>query len=324
MIKVPRDPTLPDLPVYTRQNSKALDGTKITKYDQEKEKAIAFFTDPANYENDEKKTKKSFKFVVYKNDGLVALLEKTFGKKCAYCESNFAAVTPSDIEHFRPKSAIKIDAGELKPGYFWLAGDWTNLLISCPDCNRSRTHEVPGQSAGVVLGKATQFPLADEATRVRAPADSLAAEEAVRLLIDPCVEDPEDHLEFDLDGNVRARIRNGVPSDKGAVSIDVYALRRKALVEARKAALLDLEFSIEELTDLVIQNNRMHEDGVAPDMIERNKTQIARCMKRLAGLFDDNAEYLAAKHDWLRARNEAGAFALLGDFGIDPMDLIAA
>jgi uncharacterized protein (TIGR02646 family) len=326
MIRIERDLNPPDLPVYTHKRSKALDGTKVTKYEREKELAIAYYSDPDHFQNDEKVTeKKAPTFSVYKDKGLVAALEDVFGKKCAYCESDFGAVTPSDIEHFRPKSAIKTSVDdELKPGYYWLAGDWPNLLISCPDCNRSRTHKVPGQSEGALLGKGTQFPLDFEDSRVRHHDDQIAVEDTARLLLDPCVDNPEEHLEFDETGNIRARIRNGVESSRGKWSIDVFALRRKTLVEKRLKVLLDLQFLINSLTHHVLMSNRMQDTGAAADIVQLNTRQLAEVMGQLASMFAPSSEYLAAKSDWIHAADENGDFEVIRAFGVEPIQLLTA
>jgi uncharacterized protein (TIGR02646 family) len=211
------------------------------------EKAFAHFTDPKNYADEQKLTKSKFNFTLYKDPDLAKALEAVLGKKCAYCESCFAHVTPKDIEHFRPKSEITTKDGTLQPGYYWLAGDWDNLLVSCADCNRSRKHEVPGQPKKVKLGKDTQFPLSNESQRVRSQS-SLAAEDAVRLLLNPCTDDPEVHLMFNEEGLILPRPdAQGVPSRMGEVSIFVYALQRKALVEERRVVLNRIKFFFEEL-----------------------------------------------------------------------------
>jgi hypothetical protein len=52
------------------------------------------------------------------------LLAETHGK-CAYCESDMAAVAFGDVEHYRPKSV-----------YWWLAYVYDNYLASCAICNQ--------------------------------------------------------------------------------------------------------------------------------------------------------------------------------------------
>jgi uncharacterized protein (TIGR02646 family) len=52
-----------------------------------------------------------------------ALRAETYGK-CAYCESRMEHVSPSNIEHIRPKSLFPE-----------LVVDWFNLTLACTNCN---------------------------------------------------------------------------------------------------------------------------------------------------------------------------------------------
>jgi len=210
----------------------------------EREQAIAHYGKPENKET-------TFPFAAYKAADVVGALNELFHHKCAYCESSYKATSPVDVEHFRPKGAVVIrGAGGAKdkrdkPGYYWLAATWENLLASCPDCNRARTHlfqdpdddeETPG-----VRGKENKFPLLDEQRRARTPpASGEGTEAGQRLLIDPCRDRPEAHLEFHPDGLVWARKSGSTPSRKGLESIVAYGLTRKGLKEERRAHLLEV------------------------------------------------------------------------------------
>jgi len=210
----------------------------------ERDKAVAHYAKPENKET-------PFPFAAYKGGDVVAALTPIFPHKCAYCESSYKATSPADIEHFRPKGAIVIRgaAGEKdkreKPGYYWLAATWDNLLASCPDCNRARTHlfadpddeeETPG-----VRGKENKFPLVDERRRIRTPpAQGEGTEAGQRLLIDPCRDRPEAHLEFFPDGLIWAKRSGSAYSRKGVESVQAYGLTRKELKEERRAHLLRL------------------------------------------------------------------------------------
>lgn len=177
-------------------------------------------------------------FSAYKSPEVIAALQQLFRGKCAYCESYYAATQPVDVEHFRPKSGVAAVDGKTgkavlqRPGYYWLAASWENLLPSCIDCNRERTQEVPGEDPAK-LGKANKFPIAGG--RYRFAPGSEAREKP--LLLDPCADadDPAAHLEFLATGVVRpmldARRR---PSRKGKASIDVYGLQRNGLVQSRR------------------------------------------------------------------------------------------
>lgn len=197
---------------------------------QERLQAIAFFGISSNRE-------KSFLFKAYKHKSVVVALDKLFHGKCAYCESFIAASQPSDIDHFRPKSAYYILKKGIvrlqKPGYFWLAATWENLLPSCIDCNRERYHAKFSDESFIKSGKGNHFPLISEDLRATEP--GYEGNESP-LLLDPCADHPEDHLEFMEDGNIRARLMAiDQESEKGLVSINVYGLRRVGLVHAREA-----------------------------------------------------------------------------------------
>ncbi|GAA6163982.1 hypothetical protein NBRC116590_16860 [Pelagimonas sp. KU-00592-HH] len=320
MMKINRNPATPDLPVYNRNRTRA---PKVPPYEKERDEACNFFSDPAHFADNKKITdKKSPSFTVYKNKGLRTELIKVFGTKCAYCESDFGAVTPSDVEHFRPKNEITSGEFELKPGYYWLAGDWTNLLLSCVDCNRAREHKVANQPQTLVLGKTSQFPLADENVRVRHHESQIDLEAPSQLLIDPCEDDPEEHLEFFPDGTVRARVRNGVASPRGEASIYVYALLRHELVIKRKAALDRLDIAVTHLEKQVAFRAQLSAVVDDPVFLAQQDELVEDALAGVASMFSPQEEYLAAKRDWVRSSEAAGKFDTLREVQIEPMDLI--
>ena len=139
-----------------------------------------------------------------------ALLEAQHGK-CCYCESKFRATSPGAVEHFRPKGAVRA-GGEMSntyPGYYWLAYEWENLLVSCETCNTS---------------KGTLFPLVDEDKRARCHHDPV--EEESPVFVDPASEDPAQHICFR-----RAEVVH--LTDRGLRTIEGFGLRRSELEEAR-------------------------------------------------------------------------------------------
>lgn len=145
---------------------------------------------------------------IYNADGVKQSLLIAQHDKCCYCESKFGATSYGDIEHHRPKGAVKEEPEHL--GYWWLAYVWDNLLVSCEVCNR--TH------------KGTWFPLRNPAARAKTPTDNIDAEEP--LLINPALQDPRNHIRFKEDAP------EGL-DDIGRTTIKVLGLRRKALREAR-------------------------------------------------------------------------------------------
>jgi uncharacterized protein (TIGR02646 family) len=316
MIHIDRCPAQPPFKVYTLQKRNR-DGSILTKAEYEKLRAIHFFSDPHNYKDDKKLTKKVFPFEVYKDEDVVAALEACFHNKCAYCESQFAHVTPTDVEHFRPKSEIIDNQQSYKPGYYWLAGDWENLLASCADCNRSRKLEIPGEPEKFTLGKLAQFPLRPGAQHVRSPNEALSQEEPARLLLNPCQDEPELHLRYDDEGLIYAREDSqGQKSEMGAASITVYALERKFLVEARKKVLLDFKLKIDLLTSRVEDQPSRLKAGVQAD-IQSNLEDIRKLSLSLMAMLERTAPYQGLLRDTIRRGKQAGEWRSLEEFGID-------
>src|SRR5688572_23259409 len=187
---------------------------------KETEKAIT------HYESGETS---AFDFKMYSDTRLKNEL-KTIFTKCAYCESTYGAVFDGDVEHFRPKGRVS-EKNPKNPGYYWLANDWHNLLLACQHCNQRRQHILYGEENLAGYGKLDQFPLKDESKRAsRGPLD---AEEKVRLLINPCVDQPEKHFQYEKEAGV---VRSTTPM--GKTSIKVYALQRPLLVLERKKQLI--------------------------------------------------------------------------------------
>ncbi|NHQ94289.1 hypothetical protein [Janthinobacterium lividum] len=199
--------------------------------------------------------RKGFEFVHYKHDSVKTALREMFGRFCAYCESDYACATPADIEHFRPKGAYLVQGKKKaklhKPGYWWLGASWDNLLLSCPGCNRVWTQEIKRVAqvpAMDLAGKGNWFPLADESRRAITEGDEVHEQS---ILINPCIDNPEDHFRFLENGMIE-------PKDiRGDISITVYGLARADLVSSRfdharrirftmsmlKAAVNDLNFA---------------------------------------------------------------------------------
>jgi len=220
---------------------------------KERKKALAKYNEiEADPEKDVAKDFK-FEFKAYKRDGVKATLNRLFHGKCAYCETRYASTQPMDVEHWRPKGLANRGDGlpDMKPGYYWLAAEWDNLLPSCIDCNRARLQIVPPDNIEVKLGKANQFPLAEEDKRVTNHnlADQIQHESP--LILHPCHDDPVEHLEFTTDAVAQPRAdANGAPNARAAHSIDVFALNRSSLVFSRKELLTLIaqrKFTIERL-----------------------------------------------------------------------------
>ncbi len=213
---------------------------KEGKGKKETVKAIDFYGNPANANN-------KFNFQAYKENDIRDTLNDLFNGKCGYCEAKIVVVTVGDIEHFRPKGGYGENPKNLtKPGYYWLATKWDNLLLSCPNCNRTNTFEIVNIGK-MTVGKLNQFPLRNESFRLRNPNDNFQAEEEVRCLLDPCKDNPENHLKFSDDGIILPAKKGRGFSVKGTHSIKVYALQRKNLVEERAALAIKIKAQIKSV-----------------------------------------------------------------------------
>ena len=159
--------------------------------------------------------------------------------KCYYCESYVEHVAVLQVEHFRPKAKVdNVDNNNLPHrGYYWLGLEWSNLLLSCPNCN--------GKQA-----KGNRFPLEDFNDRLTAinpitsaPPLALVYDRSncivnqaplineKPLLINPESEDPAPHLTFDGFGQIF-----GI-GNKGINSVRIYNLDRDPLFAARQEKL---------------------------------------------------------------------------------------
>jgi uncharacterized protein (TIGR02646 family) len=140
-------------------------------------------------------------------------LGRTQHDKCAFCESKIAHVSYGDVEHFRPKAGWKqAEADALsRPGYWWLAYDWANLVLSCTLCNQRH--------------KANLFPV--QGARATAPSDDLRAE--LPALIHPVEDDPAREIVFDgADVDMRAS------SERGRATAEALGLNRPKLYDERR------------------------------------------------------------------------------------------
>ncbi|MHC8334139.1 HNH endonuclease family protein [Pseudomonas sp. LB3P25] len=286
-------------------------------------------------------------FAVYKSDSVKKQLDKLFHGKCAYCESFFASTAPVDVEHYRPKGAVNEDADH--PGYWWLGMDWDNLLPSCIDCNRKRKQMMPvlsaklltlqegqrGFSHGVLSssGKKDSFPLLG--TRAVSETSAIASE--YPLLLDPCRDNPDEHLRFYIDranliGLVipRSHAGAGLPilgvngadeairavidealetglSLKGVVSIHVYGLNRLGLVQERTRLLRQLEFLEMLALDVGLMAQALEPDPEHPQPNNARDEGIARrlyllqeqVLREMARMAKPEAPYSAMVQTWV-------------------------
>ena len=151
---------------------------------------------------EQRREKLSFNSEIYGHPDVKLALRQMQHEKCCFCEALIGK--EGDVEHFRPKAAFRqLTADPLeKPGYWWLAYTWSNLLLCCTHCNQRE--------------KKNLFPLENPTERVRLPEDPLATERP--LFLNPAEEtDLGAHLSFD-----RYDLR--YLSERGRVTVETLGL----------------------------------------------------------------------------------------------------
>lgn len=83
----------------------------------------------------------SYPFTAYRASGVRESLLELFHDKCAFCESKLNTDSPLEVQHFRPFGfTVNHDGSIIKPGYWWLAWEWSNLYPVCPLCNTTKAN----------------------------------------------------------------------------------------------------------------------------------------------------------------------------------------
>lgn len=257
----------------------------------ERQRAVAYYRDGT--------VSKKPTFAKYKSQIAKDELNEIFHKKCAYCESRYAHVTPMDVEHFRPKNGYLDPSGKLvQPGYYWLAAEWENLLPSCVDCNRARKQKkisATGAHSSSTAGKENHFPLAPGSPRASQPDEH---EDETALLLDPCSDDlPNRHLQFTDLGYVMAhpgKTEKDLP--KGENTIEVCALDRADLVAERLSWLKRLKSEMKRACEGEKSARKYPEDTDFP-------AQIADSLGTLKVLSGPGEPYTAMSVDLIRRFN---------------------
>lgn len=187
-----------------------------------------------------------FESKIYAHKAVKEALIKAQHDKCFLCESKITHISHGDVEHFRPKAGYRQGASDKlnQPGYYWLAYEWGNLLLSCQLCNQ--------------VFKKNLFPLADPKTRATSHKKPLGRE--APLFIDPSVDDPEQFISF----------RKEVPfpiqgNPRGKATITNLGLARPKLNE-RRLERYELLRSLYQVAHRIPQ---IPESSEAKDLLDR-------------------------------------------------------
>ncbi len=224
---------------------------------------------------------------IYGHESVKQALIDAQHKKCCFCESKLTHITSGDVEHFRPKAAVRDDgtAALTYPGYYWLAYDWDNLMLACELCNRRH--------------KASLFPLLNPSDRVTSHRNAARLRREQPVFIKPDNEDPEALIDF----------RFGFPFARGdnrraRITIQALGLDRGELDEVRREHLS----LVQTLLNIL--------DGTHRDHDRRHIDLAKEASRQLARLTTPQAQYTAATRALLR-RRISGALS----FPLDPLAL---
>ena len=162
------------------------------------------------------------------------------GRACAFCGRELPEGDRGDVEHFRPKG--KLSENNQHGGYWWLAYEFDNYVLSCRTCNS--TH------------KGSRFPLRTaNAVWVTYETRSRLANEA-RLLLDPGVDPMEELIQVEWQSRLckvlPAATISGVQRKQVQGMIDFFKLNvRHQLVRER--------FNMAKLANKLIDEEKLDE-----------------------------------------------------------------
>jgi uncharacterized protein (TIGR02646 family) len=203
---------------------------------------------------------------LYGSKSVKNALQKAQYGKCAFCESKVSHIAYGDVEHFRPKAGYRQGPDDplVRPGYYWLAYEWSNVLFCCQLCNQRF--------------KGNQFPLLDATQRAKSHHDDMKNEQP--LFIHPAIEDPSMFLEF------RAEYLRATGGNlRGKATIEVLGLNREELVELRRDVLRPIKALI-NCRALIANQFAADPQPVSAEMLAEIDAQLIQCAR-------DSAQYAA-------------------------------
>lgn len=193
---------------------------------------------------------------LYRSNSIKIALQGIYNGKCAFCEQ-VPIGSPAQVEHFRPKDGIN---GVIHTGYYWLAFDWSNLLLACGNCNSSKgTHfQIFNEGARVTEPSVLSDGIDEDANFIRNIPLILERPK----LLNPEIDNPQKHLVYTPDGEVVHL------SDMGEESKIRYNLNRDELfVNGRKKKKDDIEIKFLKRLDRY-QNGERGANIVITELID--------------------------------------------------------
>ncbi len=155
-------------------------------------------------------------------------LKAIYHNRCAYCESKDQQL---QIEHYRPKKGVNEVPKPKHHGYYWLALEWSNLLLACGGCNAqdAKGNKFPIENE---IDRIITYPIDKKDWRI----DSSILECEKPLLLNPEIDTPEEHIVVRYDGFLIGT------TIRGEKTIDVCKLNRDNLWLTRRQNKIDEVF----------------------------------------------------------------------------------
>ena len=169
----------------------------------------------------------------------------SFNSKCAYCETTLGQ-EQGELDFFRPKK-VETSEGENNSSeahYFWLTWTWSNFYLACHECNRK---------------KEDKFPVQNQRAKPGIVKPEILFSEEEPLLLDPCLDNPNEHLIFYEDGTVAARNN----SLRGSKTIEILGLNRHKLIKDRKKEAEQLKADFQDVLFQIANLHQRRSDIVA-------------------------------------------------------------
>lgn len=196
----------------------------------QKDKAVVIVLDARRMNNKPKNYRE--KYTKYKE--VIDELKLIYKNKCAYCETkHIEHAAPFQVEHYRPVGGLDIPSDALYEyhkmgdcyhnGYYWLGNEWSNLLISCPNCN--------GKAAKSAKFWIRERRIFDEIHSSLIEDLNLKEEP---LLLHPALfgsDKPENHLSFINQVDILGKMIS--LSEQGKATIQICDLNRDNLIKRR-------------------------------------------------------------------------------------------
>lgn len=151
-------------------------------------------------------------------------LHEAFHGKCGYCEIKIELPDLGRVDRYRPNNGVRDQNEYYEDLYWWLTFEWDNLVYSCKECNQF---------------KGNYFPI--KGRRALNENDDYVSEH--RMLLNPYLDEPENHLRYEYNGHGRI----DALTEEGNQTIELLRLNRTDLIEGRKRARKELLDEVESL-----------------------------------------------------------------------------